>query len=240
MNRYDVYANCALGVLSYARGRENKDLSKAGLKEQQLRFQRAGEFFEQAIKVDNHCAFAAQGLAIAIAEGRLGTGIPELLTGAENPKLTEIADRAKNARDALTILHKVKDSINSGGVYVNIGHCHFLRDEWERAIESVSFFRAACETHIVAYYPPFSPVRNGFEKVLRREERASFALPCAGLVSQGSQRSYLRRYSISSQICQSCLSCSLVHFLSSAVADSSSCRLSLSPPTISPSPSTSP
>lgn len=134
-SRHDLYALCAGGMLNYGRARENKDPSPGAAKDRQLKFFRAAEFYDKALLLDPQCAYAAQGLAISIAEGTLGTGV-EARNGTA---VTEVAARAKNSRDALTILMKVKDSVNSGSVYVNIGHCHFMREEWERAIESVSF-----------------------------------------------------------------------------------------------------
>ncbi|CAK5268739.1 unnamed protein product, partial [Mycena citricolor] len=34
------------------------------------------------------------------------------------------------------IFTKARESINDGSVHVNIGHCHYARDEFDRAIES--------------------------------------------------------------------------------------------------------
>jgi RNA polymerase-associated protein CTR9 len=135
-NRYDIYALCASGLITYTEARESKDPSKEGAKERHRQFVRAAEFYDYALDKSPQCAFAAQGLAIAIAENTLGTGVE---VTANTPALSTAAQTAKNTRDALTILTKVKESVNDGSVYVNIGHCHFLREEWERAIESVGF-----------------------------------------------------------------------------------------------------
>ncbi|KAL8290248.1 hypothetical protein RQP46_003187 [Phenoliferia psychrophenolica] len=131
--RSDVYALCASGMLHYNSARESKDPSKEAVKERASKFHRSAEFYDKALKLDPHCAFAAQGLAISVAESTIGTGVD---VTPSQPAMLEPAQRAKNSRDALTILLKVKESILDGSVYVNIGHCHFMRDEWERAIES--------------------------------------------------------------------------------------------------------
>lgn len=133
-SRVDVYAHCAAGYLHYNRARENKIPGKEADLQRTERYCQAAELFSKALKLDPHCVFAAQGLAISIAEGTIGSGVE---AGASVP-MTEQAVRAKNTRDALTILMKVKESVNNGSVYINIGHCHFMREEWERAIESVS------------------------------------------------------------------------------------------------------
>ncbi|KAK4704656.1 RNA polymerase-associated protein CTR9, partial [Phenoliferia sp. Uapishka_3] len=131
--RPDVYSLCASGMLYYSQAREGKDPSKTAVNERAAKFLRSADYYNTALRLDPNCAFAAQGLAISIAEGTIGTGVEVMPT---TPALLEPAQRAKNSRDALTILLKVKESILDGSVYVNIGHCHFARDEWERAIES--------------------------------------------------------------------------------------------------------
>lgn len=132
--RQDVYALCASGMLHFNQAKESKDPSKDATRERAHKYLRSAEYYDKALKLDPSCAFAAQGLAISLAEGAIGTGVEVTAT---TPALAEPAQKAKNARDALTILLKVKESILDGSVYVNIGHCHFARDEWERAIESV-------------------------------------------------------------------------------------------------------
>ncbi|ORY91479.1 hypothetical protein BCR35DRAFT_323300 [Leucosporidium creatinivorum] len=139
LNRYDVYALCAAGLVTYLDAREvrepphehpeyeklKKDVSKA----RHAKFTRAAEYFDKALQLYPQCAFAAQGLAIGIAENTIGTGV-------EGTALAPAAAQQKNTRDALNILTKVKESVNDGSVYINIGHCHFLREEFERAIEN--------------------------------------------------------------------------------------------------------
>ncbi|GAA5918530.1 hypothetical protein JCM1841_003285 [Sporobolomyces salmonicolor] len=144
LNRHDIYALCALGMLSYLEARENKDPSKEAQRDRTAKYVRAAEFFDKALQLDPMCASAAQGLAIGLAEGTLGTGqegAAPALGGAAGGQgaavpLTEQQARQRNARDALVILTKVKESINDASVYVNIGHCHFARDEFERAAEN--------------------------------------------------------------------------------------------------------
>lgn len=140
LNRYDVYALCAAGLVTYLDAREIREpppdhpeyekLKKDTSKVRQAKFLRAAEYFEKALQMYPQCAFAAQGLAIGIAENTIGTGV-------EGTALAPAAVQQKNTRDALNILTKVKESVNDGSVYINIGHCHFLREEFDRAIENV-------------------------------------------------------------------------------------------------------
>ena len=133
-DKHDVYSLCAAGWIMYHQSRESRDVSSKGSEERKRGFQRSAEFYEKALHLDPLCAFAAQGLAIATAEDALDTfggGMPPTSGIEESQK------RFKNARDALDIFAKVRESVNDGSVYLNMGHCHYARDEFDRAIESV-------------------------------------------------------------------------------------------------------
>lgn len=134
-DKQDIYALCASGALLYTQARENKDPGPEASMERANRFFRAAEFFEKAIQLDHHCAFAAQGLAIALAEHVIGGAS----MNGQSSGTDGNAIRAKNIRDAITIFTKVKEAVNDGSVYVNLGHCYYLRDEFERSIENVSY-----------------------------------------------------------------------------------------------------
>ena len=127
--KHDVYSLCASGWIMYDQARESRDVSPDGLKERRRGFQRSAEFYEKALQLDPFCAVAAQGLAIVTAEDALGT----LGTGAN----LEVQKRLNNAREALDVFAKVRESINDGSVYINMGHCYYAREEFDRAIESV-------------------------------------------------------------------------------------------------------
>ena len=133
-DKHDLYALCAAGWLHYYQARESRDMSPKGVEERRLLFRRSAEFYEKALGLDPLCAVAAQGLAIVTAEDALGT-----LGGAlpPGPAPDEPQRRAMNARDALEVFAKVRESTNDGSVHVNMGHCFFARDELDRAIESV-------------------------------------------------------------------------------------------------------
>ncbi|KAH9053217.1 RNA polymerase II-associated protein [Lactarius vividus] len=132
-DKHDLYALCAAGWLHYHQARESRDTSPKGVEERRLLFRRSAEFYEKALGLDPLCAVAAQGLAIVTAEDALGT-----LGGAlpPGPAPDETQRRAMNARDALEVFAKVRESTNDGSVHVNMGHCFFARDELDRAIES--------------------------------------------------------------------------------------------------------
>ncbi|KAA1471852.1 RNA polymerase II-associated protein [Dentipellis sp. KUC8613] len=130
-DKHDVYSLCVAGWIQYHQSRENRDAKAA--EDRKRGFQRSAEFYEKALVLDPMCAVAAQGLAIVTAEDALGT-----LGGAlpPGPSPDEPQKRLVNAREALDIFAKVRESLNDGSVYVNMGHCYYARDEYDRAIES--------------------------------------------------------------------------------------------------------
>jgi RNA polymerase-associated protein CTR9 len=138
-DKYDTYSLCAAGWIQYHQARENRDTSPKGIEERKKGFQRSAEFYDKALSLDPLCAFAAQGLAIVIAEDALGT-LGGGLAGGGVLASDETLKRFNNARDALDVFAKVRESINDGSVYLNMGHCYYARDEFDRAIESVSRF----------------------------------------------------------------------------------------------------
>ncbi|KAJ7213002.1 RNA polymerase II-associated protein [Mycena pura] len=132
-DKHDVYSLCAAGWIQYYQARESRDTSSKGMEERRRGFQRCAEFYEKALQLDPLCAFSAQGLAIVTAEDALGTlsGAPPAASSAD-----EAQRRLKNAREALDVFGKVRESINDGSVYFNMGHCYYACDDFDRAIES--------------------------------------------------------------------------------------------------------
>ncbi|KAL1945926.1 hypothetical protein VTO73DRAFT_1928 [Trametes versicolor] len=131
-DKHDVYSLCAAGWLQYLQARENRDGTPKGIEDRKRAFHRSAEFYEKALHLDPLCAIAAQGLAIVVAEDALGNLGGALGTIAPD----EAQKRLKNSREALDIFAKVRESINDGSVYANMGHCYYARDEFDRAIES--------------------------------------------------------------------------------------------------------
>ena len=129
-DKHDLYALCAAGWLHYHQVRESRDTSMKGIEERRVFFRRSAKFYEKALGLDPLCAVAAQGLAIITAEDALGTLGGALLPG---PALDEGQRRATNARDALEVFAKVRESRSDGSVYVNMGHCYFACDKFDWA-----------------------------------------------------------------------------------------------------------
>ncbi|KAJ7646672.1 RNA polymerase II-associated protein [Roridomyces roridus] len=144
-DKHDVYSLCASGWIMYHQSRESRDTSTKGTDERKRGFQRSTEFYEKALQLDPCCAFAAQGLAIVTAEDALGTlggalaPAPGAAAGGASGAVSaaeEMQKRLKNAREALDVFAKVRESLSDGSVYFNMGHCYYACDEFDRAIES--------------------------------------------------------------------------------------------------------
>ncbi|KAF9227093.1 TPR-like protein [Gyrodon lividus] len=130
--RHDVYSLCAAAWIMYNQSRESRDPNPKAMEERKRNFQRAVEAYHKALQLDPLCAVAAQGLAIAVAEDALGTLSGVLPTSAAD----DAQRRMKYAREALDVFAKIRETLNDGSVYVNMGHCYYVRDEFDRAIES--------------------------------------------------------------------------------------------------------
>ena len=133
----DVYTLCSAAWIYFTEGRENRDVSPQGIAEKRKQFSRAVDFYVRALTIDSSCAVAAQGLAIISAEDVLPLG------SAIRPG-TESQRRIQAASEALDIFGKVRECLNDASVYVNMGHCYIVRDELDRAIESVSHIYRYC------------------------------------------------------------------------------------------------
>jgi len=103
--------------------REDRGQTDEAAAERSKMINRALSSFSTVLEKDPASAMAAQGIAIIVAEDTL--------------KMNDSQART-NAMEALSILNKVKETFNDGSVYINMGHCHFTRDELEKAIECVS------------------------------------------------------------------------------------------------------
>lgn len=177
LDRSDPATFCALGWLHFALGREAKSTQElAGRTKEYLR---SAEAYQRALDLDPRSAVAAQGLAIALAEDTLS------LASGQPGSVDELKTRARLAGQALTIFGRIADSLPSGSVNVNVGHCHFARGDEEKAIQSVSC-SAFLETELMA-------VRSGVEQ-LWREKCLGLVVFIQGLVRLCQPRNQLLRH----------------------------------------------
>ena len=127
-DRTDSATFAALGWLHFTLGREAKAPNEvAGRTKEYLR---SAEAYQRALSLDPTNAVAAQGLAIALAEDTLS--INHLTPGSTE----DAKHRARLAGQAMSVFGRIADSIPSGAVNVNIGHCAFARGEEDKAIQA--------------------------------------------------------------------------------------------------------
>lgn len=183
----DLHALCTLGSYHYHLARD----SKAGESERAKDYCRAAEAFSQALSLDPTCTVAAQGLAIAIAEDT----IPLRKDGAVR---SDGAAKLKGLEIALSIFTRIKDSMLTSSVLVNIGHCHFAKGDEERAIEAVSHvarYKTACSHCAFQYGAASEMTKNQDWQILMYLCRAyySFALKSTSYAAMGKALSYAQR-----------------------------------------------
>lgn len=194
-DKHDVYSLCAAAENHYYQARESRDTSSEGVKERKRNFQRSSELYDKALYYDPTCAVAAQGLAIVIAEDALGT----LGGSLGHPAPDESQRRLKNAREALEVFAKVRESLDDGCVYANMGHCYFVSDDYDRAIESVSDLYFVYHLHLSDFLVGYC-----FQEVVSRTQRScvTLSLPC--LVREGEQGSVVQCHEYCSEVCSIC------------------------------------
>jgi RNA polymerase-associated protein CTR9 len=134
INKSDLYGTCAAAWLHYHLAREIRSTNNEMTTDRRRKFRSAAEFYEKALSLDPGCSFAAQGFAIMVAEDALGVMSVKVSSAAVEDEDT----RMRNTRDALDVFAKIREVMADGSVYTNMGHCYYMRDEYERAIESVS------------------------------------------------------------------------------------------------------
>jgi len=109
IDKHDSYALVAMGniYLNHAQQQPKTDVTR-----RQRGYMRAGEFFEKALQIDRHNAYAAQGVAVALAE-------------------------TKRADVAVPLLDRVRESLRSSSVqaFINSGHALMDIGEYGRAAE---------------------------------------------------------------------------------------------------------
>ena len=112
-DKHDEYSLTAMGNMYLVLAREMRRDTERDREKRSKQYERAVEFFEKAIKIDPKNAYAAQGIAIAIAEDR------------------------KDFHGAIQIFQKVKETVKDPAVLINLGHAFSELKQFSRAIENV-------------------------------------------------------------------------------------------------------
>lgn len=113
-DKHDRYSLTGMGNLYSMTAREMKRETDQEKEKRRKMYERAVEFFDKAIQLDPQNAYAAQGIAIALAEDKREFG------------------------PALQIFTKVRDTMKEANVHINLGHVYAELKNWTRSIENVS------------------------------------------------------------------------------------------------------
>lgn len=98
LEKHDRYALVAMGNMHLMLAREMRRETEADKQRRSKEYTKAVEFFDKALQLDPHNAYAAQGIAIALAEDK------------------------KDFRTAQAILLTVRETIKDANFFVNLGH----------------------------------------------------------------------------------------------------------------------
>lgn len=111
-DKHDRYALVGMGNMWLMSAREMRRESESDRMKRSTTYGRAVEFYEKALQLDPKNAYAAQGVAIALAEDK------------------------KDYKNALNIFLQVRETIKSAHVYINLGHTYAELRQFSKAIES--------------------------------------------------------------------------------------------------------
>ncbi|KAI5465784.1 RNA polymerase II-associated protein [Mariannaea sp. PMI_226] len=110
-DKHDRHALIGMGNLYLAQAREMRRESESDKQKRSATYGKAVEFFEKALSLDPKCAYAAQGVAIALVEDK------------------------KDLKTALGIFSKVRETLRDSHLYVNLGHIYAELRQYSKAIE---------------------------------------------------------------------------------------------------------
>ncbi|CAI4219216.1 unnamed protein product [Parascedosporium putredinis] len=110
-DKHDRYALVGMGNLYLQQAREMRRETELEKQKRSATYSKAVEFFEKALSLDPKNAYAAMGIAIALAEDK------------------------KDLKSALSILVKVRETVKDAHVHVNLGHIYGELRQFSKAIE---------------------------------------------------------------------------------------------------------
>lgn len=129
-DKHDLYSLTGMGNLHLSFARDMRRETDQEKEKRGKMYMRAVEFFDKVLTLDGRSAYAAQGLAIAVVEGR------------------------KDVAAGIQVLSKVRESLKGttavmGGassVFLNLGHVFAETRQWSRSIENYELALARSRT----------------------------------------------------------------------------------------------
>lgn len=110
-NKHDTYSLIGLGNLYLSIAREIRVNNPGDSEKKEKTYFKAAELFDKALQIDSSNAYAAQGVAIILAE-------------------------TKRAEMALHIFGKIRETLNDVSIYINMGDCLVELKQYSKGIES--------------------------------------------------------------------------------------------------------
>ena len=113
-DKHDRYSLTGMGNLHLSTAREMRKDTEQDREKRRKTYEKAVEFFDKALQLDPRNAYAAQGIAIALADDK------------------------RDFSSAVQVFSKVRDTVWESSVSINLGHVYGELKQYSRAIESVS------------------------------------------------------------------------------------------------------
>ncbi|KAL1959027.1 hypothetical protein VTO42DRAFT_3268 [Malbranchea cinnamomea] len=111
-DKHDRYSLTGMGNLYLLSARDMRRDSEQDREKRRKMYEKAVEFFDKALQLDPKNAYAAQGIAIALVDGR------------------------KDYSTAVQIFSKVRDTLRDASVYLNLGHVYAELRQYNKSIEN--------------------------------------------------------------------------------------------------------
>ena len=143
-DKHDRYSLTGMGNIYLSTAREMRRDTDADKDKRRKMFEKAVEFYDKALLLDSRNAYAAQGIAIALAEDRKEHGA------------------------AVQLFTKIRDTVKDASVLINLGHAYAELKQYSRAIENVSgaLQQSTQQANLYQYETALAKDRGGDPQIL--------------------------------------------------------------------------
>ena len=111
-DKHDKYSLTGMGNIYLLNARDMPRSTEAEKEKRRRMYEKAVEFFEKALQLDERNAYAAQGIAIALVDDK------------------------RDFTAAVQIFTKVRDAIRDSSVFINLGHVYAELRQYQRSVEN--------------------------------------------------------------------------------------------------------
>jgi RNA polymerase-associated protein CTR9 len=111
-DKHDKYSLTGMGNIYLLNARDMPRSTEADKERRRRMYEKAVEFFDKALQLDQKNAYAAQGIAIALVDDK------------------------RDFAAAVQIFTKVRDAIRDSSVFINLGHVYAELRQYQRSVEN--------------------------------------------------------------------------------------------------------